>query len=79
LVDRLHALWTNWHIRGVLLIDIKAAIPSMAKGRQVNLMKVRQREGGLMLWMERFLSDRTVEMIIEGNAMERHQVKAGVS
>jgi hypothetical protein len=28
--------------------------------------------------MESFLSESTVEMIIEGNSMERHQVEAGV-
>jgi len=32
----------------------------------------------LLRWMERFLSERMVEMIIEGNAMERHPVEAGV-
>jgi len=59
-------------------MDIKAAIPSVAKGRLVNLMKVRQMDGDLIRWTESFLSNRTVEMIIEGNAMERHPVETGV-
>ena len=46
--------------------------------RTVNLMKVRQMDGDLIRWTESFLSERTVEMIIEGNAMERHPVEAGV-
>jgi len=78
MVDRAHAAWTNGHITGVLLMDIKAAFPSVAKGRLVNLMKVRQMDGDLIRWMESFLSERTLEMIIEGNAMERHPVGAGV-
>jgi len=31
MVDRAHAAWRNSHIRGVLLMDIKAAFPSVAK------------------------------------------------
>jgi len=78
MVDRAHAAWTNGHITGVLLMDIKAAFPSVAKGRLVNLMKVRQMDGDLIRWTESFLSERTVEMVIEGNATERHPVEAGV-
>jgi len=48
MVDRGHAAWTNGHITGVLLMDIKAAFPSVAKGRLVNLMKVRQMDGDLI-------------------------------
>jgi hypothetical protein len=59
-------------------MDIKAAFPSVAKGRLVNLMKVRRMDGDLIRWTEIFLSERTVEMIIEGNAIERHPVEAGV-
>jgi hypothetical protein len=42
MVDRVHAALRNGHITSVLLIDIKAAFPSVAKGRQVNVMKVRK-------------------------------------
>jgi hypothetical protein len=35
-------------------------------------------DGDLVRWTESFLSGRTVESIIEGNAMKRHPVDAGV-
>jgi len=70
MTDRAHAAWKGGHIAGVLLIDIKAAFPSMVKGRLVNLMKVRKMDGDFIRWTESFLSESTVEMIIEGNAME---------
>jgi hypothetical protein len=41
-------------------------------------MKVRQLDGHLIRWTESFRSERTVEMLIEGNAIERHPVVAGV-
>ena len=78
MVNRAHAAWTNGHISGVLLMDITAAFPSVAKGRLVNLMMVRQMDGDLIRWTKSFLSERSVEIVIEGNAMERHPVEAGV-
>jgi len=62
----------------MLLLVIEAAFPSVAKGRLVNIMKVRQIDGDLIQWTESFLLEGTVEMVIEGNAMERHPVEAGV-
>jgi len=41
MVDRAHAAWRDCQIAGVLLMDIKAAFPSVAKERLVNLIKVR--------------------------------------
>jgi hypothetical protein len=32
MVDRVHTAWTNGHTTGMLLMDIKAAFPSLAKG-----------------------------------------------
>jgi len=78
MVNRAHTAWKNGHITGVLLIDIKAAFPSVAKGRLVNLIEARQMDGDLIRWTESILSDRTVEMVIQGNAMTRHPVEGGV-
>jgi len=78
MVDSAHTAWKISHITVVLLMDINAAFPSVAKGRVVNLMKIRQMDGHLIRWTESCLSERTVKMIIEGNAMERHSVEGGV-
>jgi hypothetical protein len=47
MVDRAHAAWRTGHMTGVLLMDIKAAFPTVAKGRLVNLMKGRQMDRDL--------------------------------
>ena len=78
MVDRAHAAWTNGHIKGVVLMDIKAAFRSMAKGRLVHIMNLRQMDADLIQWTESFVLERTVEMVIEDNAIERHPVEAGV-
>jgi hypothetical protein len=48
MVDRAHAGCTNGHITGVLPMDIKSAFPTLAKGRLVNLIQVRQMDGDLV-------------------------------
>jgi len=66
-VDRAHASWTENSIPGVLLMDIKAAFPSVARGRVIHVMKAKQIDGDLLQWAESFLSERTAQMVIEGN------------
>jgi hypothetical protein len=47
-VDRAHTAWRNSLIKGLLLLEIQAAIRSLAKGRLVNLMKGRKIDGDLI-------------------------------
>jgi hypothetical protein len=62
----------------MLLMDIKAAFASVTIGRLVNEIKAKHIDGDLIRWTECFLSDRMAEMTIQGNAMTRHPVNAGV-
>jgi hypothetical protein len=78
MVHRAHAAWTNGQIPGMFLMDIMAAFLSMANRKLVSTMKVKQMDGDLTGWMESFLFERTVEIIIVGRDMERHPVEAGV-
>jgi len=78
MVKRAYAAWTDGKITSVLPSDIKAAFPSVTKGRLVNGMKAKDRDGNLAQWTESFLSERTVEMIIMGHAITRHPVEAEV-
>ena len=41
-------------------------------------MMAKQIDGDLIRWTESFLSDRTVEMLIEGNILQSHPVEAGI-
>jgi hypothetical protein len=41
-------------------------------------MKAKKIDGDLIRWTESFLSERTVEMVIEGNVLQSHPVEAGV-
>jgi len=78
MVDRAHATWKEDNITGVLLMDINAAFPSVARGRLIHAMMAKKIDGDLIRWTESFLSERTVEMVIEGNVLQSHPVEAGV-
>jgi len=78
MIDRAHWAWEEDNITGVLLMDIKAAFPSVARGRLIHAMKAKRIHGDLIRWTENFLSDRTVEVVIEGNVLQSHPVEAGV-
>jgi hypothetical protein len=45
IVDRAHVAWTNGYITGGILMNIKAAFPSVANSRLVNLAKVWRMDG----------------------------------
>jgi len=48
MVDRAHAVWKDDNIMGVLLMDIKAAFPSVARGRLIHSMKAKKIDGDLI-------------------------------
>jgi len=78
MVDTVQASWKEDNIMGVLLMDIKAAFPSVARGWLIHAMKARQIDGDLIRWTKSFLSERRVETVIEGNVLQSHPVEAGV-
>jgi len=54
------------------------SLPNHGNGRLVNAIKAKHMDGDHIQWTESFLSKRTVGMILDGNAMEKHPVEAGV-
>ena len=78
MVNSAHSAWREDNTAAVLLMDIKAAFPSVARGRLIHAMKAKQIDGDLIRWTESCLLDRKVEMVIEGNVLHSHPVEAGV-
>jgi len=48
MVDRAHAAWKDDNITGLLLMDINAAFPSVARGRLIHAMKAKKIDGDLI-------------------------------
>jgi len=78
IVDRAHSAWEELNITRVLLMDINAVFRSVARGRLIHAMKAKRIDRDLIRWTKSFPSDRTVEMVIEGNVLQSHPVEVGV-
>jgi hypothetical protein len=78
MVDRAYPAWREGDIAGVLLMDMKAAFPSLGRGRLIHTMRGKGIDRDFTLWTASFLSDGMVEMVMKGNVMERHPVEAGI-
>jgi hypothetical protein len=77
MVDRAQDACKEDNITSVLMMHIKAAFRSVARRRLINAMKAKQIDGDLIRWTKSFLSERTVEMVIEGNHLQSHPAQAG--
>jgi hypothetical protein len=78
MVHRAHSAWKEDNITGVLLMDIKAAFPSVERGRLIHAMEAQRMNGDLIRLTESLLSDSPVEMVIKGNVLQSYPVEAGV-
>jgi len=78
MVDRAHVTWEDDNFTGVLMMDIEAAFPCVARGRLIHAIYAKRIDGDLIRWTESFLSDRTVEMVIEGNVLQSHLLEAAI-
>jgi len=78
MADRLPSTWREGRVAGVLQMDIKPAFPSVGRGRPLHTMMVKGIDGDLIRWTACFLSDRMIEIVIEGNVIDRHPVEAGI-
>jgi len=78
MVDGAHAAWEADNIMGVLLMDIKAALSSIARGRLIHEIMAKKIDGDLIRWTESVFSEWPVEMSIEGYKFQSDPVEAAV-
>jgi len=75
MVDRAHMVRRNGQISGVLLMDSKAAFPSVGRGRLIHTMRDKWMNGDIRRWRASFLTDRTVKIVIKGNVVKQQTVE----
>jgi len=78
MVDRADSLLKKDNVTLALLMDIKAAFRNVSRGRLNHALTAKYTDGDLIRRTESILSERTVEMVIEGNVLHSHHVEAGV-
>ena len=73
LIQKVHEIWKNSQIAGALLMHVKRAFHHVSRARMVDPGV----EDGLIGWTQSFLTDRWVELVIDG-CISKHKVKTGI-
>ena len=66
LVQQVHEIWENKKIAGALLIDVKGAFNHVSQAKLAQRMSELGIENDLIGWIQSFLTDRWVELVIDG-------------
>jgi hypothetical protein len=65
-MNRTHIAWNNRQIAGLLLMDIKSAFDHVNHRRLLTTMVAKKLDGDLIEWTEDFLTNRTVQITVDG-------------
>jgi hypothetical protein len=65
-MNRMHIAWNNGQIAGLLLMDIKGAFDHVNHRRLLTTMVAKKLDGDLIEWTEDFLTNRTVQITVDG-------------
>ena len=77
LVQRIHEIWENKQIAGALMMDVKVAFDRVSRAELVQRMADLGVDNDLIGWTQSFLTDRWVELVIDGYINPKHKVETG--
>jgi retron-type reverse transcriptase len=77
-MNRTHIAWNNGQIVGLLLMDIKGAFDHVNHRRLLRTMVAKKLDGDLIEWTEDFLTNRTVQITVDGFDEEVSQINTGI-
>ena len=78
LIQKVHEIWENRQIAGALLINVKGAFDHVSRAVLVKKMADLGIDDDLIGWTQSFLTDRWVELVIDGYITPKHKVETGI-
>ena len=78
MIDKLHKVWEDRQIAGALLMDVKGAFDYVSRAKLVQRMKDLGIDDDLIGWTKSFLTNRSVELVIDGFTNPRQKVESGI-
>lgn len=78
LVQQVHKIWENKKIAGALLMDVKGAFDHVSRAELGKRMCQLGIDDDLIGWTQSFLTDRWVELVIDGHINPKHKVETGI-
>jgi len=76
-MKRVEEVWGRGNTAAVLLMDVKGAFPHVAKGNLIKRMEEMGFEADLVRWVESFMDDRKVIMLMDGKEGDSMDVETG--
>jgi hypothetical protein len=77
-MNRTHIAWNNGQIAGLLLMDVKGTFDHVNHRRLFTTMVAKKLDGDLIEWTEDFLTNRTVQIMVDGFDGEISQIHTGI-
>ena len=77
-IRKVHKMWENKYIAGALLIDVKRAFDYVSQARLVKRMANLGIIDNLIGWTQLFLTNRWVELVIDGYIIPKQKVETGI-
>jgi hypothetical protein len=78
LINRTQEAWKRKEIVAVLLMDVKGAFDHVSRGRLLARMVAMRIESNLVRWVDSFLQNRRIRMVIDGCELEEREVRTGI-
>ena len=78
MIHKVQKIWEDKQIAGALLMDIKGAFDYVSRAKLVQRMKDLSIDNDLIGWTKSFLTDRSVELVIDGYTNSRQRVESGI-
>jgi len=77
-MKRVEEAWGRGNTEAVLLMDVKGAVPHVAKRNLIKRMEEMGFEANLVRWVENFMEERRVNMWMDGKEGDSMDVEMGV-
>ena len=78
MIHKVHEIWEDKQIAGALLMDVKGAFDHVSRAKLVQRMADLGIDDDLIGWTQSFLTDRSVELVIDGFTNPRQKVESGI-
>jgi retron-type reverse transcriptase len=77
-MNRTHIAWNDGQIAGLLLMDVKGAFDHVNHRRLLTAMVAKKLDGDLIEWTEDFLTNRIVQITVDGFDGEVSQINTRI-
>ena len=78
LIHTVQDSWSQNQLAGALFMDVKGAFDHVSKSQLLTHMINLGIDGDLVVWTKSFLTDRTVQLVIDGHDNKEREIETGI-